>query len=462
MNKNKNESGKMFHTLKNHNGYSTIFLCLIIMSLMGVFFLCYTAISQVLIVNEQMRQSKVASEMIFSYYNDPLERDYGLLAYDYDKVDLKKIMSPYFKEKWQVVPKNSLNELEVFQKQVLTLGKISLVEEALEKSKLVSNNNEQVAIENEKYVKLQKQAAENEDAYTLSPGRHPANIVQAKKILDRVRSMTKPSWTIKNPGQIDPKIYNSRPTFKAGSGKNLNPVERGLVCAYIFEKFNDYAQWQNRPDSRSRKENLCFEGGEIEYIIAGHREGMANQLQICGEILLMREAINVVFLVTNTEKRNEIAAMSFLVASVFPIAEPFIQSGITLLWSSIESGYEVNLLLSDHKIPIAKVNGGDWYTDFDGNSAKQIASSSQSVGDSSDDKSKKEKGMSYRDFLLLFLMAQSDQRTAERTLTLIDFNLKKKNQGITNWASMVTAHEIIVTGHSGKETRFEDGYIRQK
>lgn len=441
----KNKREKVSKGIRSEKGYSTIFLCLIVMALMGVFFLCYTAISNVLIVNEQMRQSKVASEMILSYYNDPLERDYGLLAYDYDKVDLKKIMRPYFNEKWQIVPKSSLNELEVFQKQVLTLGKVSLVAEGLEKSKRVSQNNEQVAIEKENYKKLQKQTAENEDAYTLSPGRHPANYVQAKKILDRVRSFIKPSWAIKNPGAIDPKVYNSRPTFKAGSGKSLNLVERGLVCAYIFEKFNDYAQWQNRPDSRSRKENLCFEGGEIEYIIAGHREGMTNQLQICGEILLMREAINVVFLVTNTEKRNEIAGMAFLVASVFPIAEPFVQSGITLLWSSIESGYEVNLLLKDHKIPIAKANGGDWYTDFDGNSTKQV-----------------EKGMSYRDFLLLFLMAQSDQKTTERTLLLIDFNLKKKNQGITNWASMITTHEVIVTGHSGKETRFEDGYILKK
>lgn len=456
----KNRLVKGLSSMKNERGYSTIFLCLIIMCLMGVFFLCYTAISQVLIVNEQMRQSKVASEMILSYYNDPLERDYGLLAYDYEQVDLKKILAPYFKGKWQVVPKTSLNELNVFQNQVLGLGKLSLLEGGLEKAKLVNTNKEQVEIEGENYKKLQKNASENEDAFVLSPGWHSAAYTQSKKLLDRVRGLSKPTWVIKNPGEISPSVYNSRPTFKEGSAKSLNLMERGIVCAYIFEKFNDYVQWQNRPNSRARKENLCFEGGEIEYIIAGHREGMTNQLQICSEIFLMREAINVVFLVTNPEKREVITMWSCLVSSIFPIAEPFIHSGITLLWSTIESGYEVNLLLTDHKIPIAKSSGADWYTDLDGNSVKQISGTAQAGSTSAG--GEKEKGMSYRDFLLLFLIAQSDEKTAQRTLTLIDCNLKKKNQGIIHWDSMVTAHEIIVTGHSGKETRFEDGYLLQK
>ncbi len=441
------------HPLKNQKGYSTIFLCLVFMSLMGVFFLCYTAISQVLVVNEQMRQSKVASELIMSYYNDPLEEDYGLLAYDYQKVDLKSILSPYFKNKWQVLPKSTLNELDTFQEQVLELGKISILTGGLDKIKEMSKNTEQVKRESENLKKL-KETPRDEDEFTIDRNRGSGNYVKAKTLLTRILNIGTPSWAIKDPGKIDANVYNQRPTFKQGSAKSLNPIEKGIVCAYIFDKFNDYVQWQNRPDSRKRKANLCFEGGEIEYIIAGHKDGMTNQIQICGEIFVLREGINVVFLVTNPEKRNEITILSCLISSIFPFAEPFVQSGITLLWSGIESVYEINLLLNDHKIPIAKVNSGDWYTDIDGNSVKQISGSSEEKS--------KEKGVSYRDFLLLFLMAQQDEKTAERTMSLIDFNLKKMNQGIKDWSSMVTAHEIIVTGHSGKETRFEDGYILQK
>lgn len=451
--KSKKESN-LIHLMKNQKGYSTIFLCLIFMSLMGVFFLCYTAISQVLIVNEQMRQSKIASERIMSYYNDPLEADYGLLAYDYEKVDLKGILNPYFENKWQVVPKKSFNELDVFQKQVLELGKLSIVLEGIERVNAMSKNKEQVDQASENLKKLQE-TPPTEDEYVLdAQTRRSANYQKAKGMLKRIRNIKKPGWAIKDSGQIDINVYNQRPSFKKGSAKALNPLEKGVVCAYIFEKFNDYVQWQNRPDSRKRKSNLCFEGGEIEYIIAGHRQGMTNQLQICGEIFLMREGINVIFLVTNPEKRNEITVWSCLIASVFPIAEPFIQGGIILLWSGIESGYEINLLLNDHKVPIGKVSGADWYTDIDGNSVKQMSGSSEGKS--------KEKGMDYRDFLLLLLMTQPDEKIAERTMSLIDFNLKKMNQGIKDWSAMVTAHEIIVTGHSGKETRFEDGYMLQK
>ena len=59
-------------------------------------------------------------------------------------------------------------------------------------------------------------------------------------------------------------------------------------------------------------------------------------------------------------------------------------------------------------------------------------------------------------------MAQGDAMTAERTMSLIVYNLKKGNQGIVNWSSMVSAHEIRVVGRSGKETHFEDAYMLQK
>ncbi len=447
------QKSKFQPLIKNEKGYSTVFLCLIFITLVGVFFMCYTAIVNAITINEQMRQSKIASEMILSYYNDSLEMDYGLLAYDSKKVDMKKILDPYFKGKWQVTPKSTLADLSVFQKQAIEMGKIDLVQDGLDKVTGIGTEGSPNNSNSENLKNLKTQIKDEDVQYDKSDVDQTQRET-AKRLLRKIRTTGSPTWTIKDPGEIDSKIFSQVLSFEKGSAKPLNLVEKGIVSSYIFEHFNDYAQWQNRPNTRNRTANLCFEGGEIEYILCGHREGMANQLQICGQIFVMREVINGVFLMVNPEKSKMITEVSVLISCVFPIAEPLIQSGIIILWSCMESVYEVNLLLSDHKIPIAKNSGADWYTDLDPQLTKGTGNNVPSKD--------KEKGLDYRNFLLIFMMAQSDEKTAQRTMSLIDFNLKKANQGIANWSSMVTAHEIRVTGHSGKETIFEDGYILQK
>ena len=128
------------------------------------------------------------------------------------------------------------------------------------------------------------------------------------------------------------------------------------------------------------------------------------------------------------------------------------QAGLVGLWASIESGYDLNQLMDGKSVPLLKLTSADWKTDLETETAQTSAA----------EQPKNPNAIDYAGYLNLMLMAQSDQVTALRAMTLIDLNFKKSGKPIEDWGDLTVAHQIWVRGQTGKETTFEDGYLLTK
>lgn len=444
----------------NQKGYSTIFFAIMSLIFIGVFSLLAGTLMNLMQSNEQMRQASLASRTVLSYYDDQLEADYGIMAYSKEAVKADAIFSPYFKNEWRITPTAHLGELSSFQEQALALGKISLAEKGInELSGALKSDSEDSATDNNgKAVSNEwtKTAAGLETGGDLSEtedsGLSKDEKKRARKIKNRLNKPASRSWSTQSGGEIEAEMYEKRYQFDGKSAKSLNLKDRAILVAYLETYFNNYAQWKTQTEGSKNGKARCFQGGELEYVLEGQRLSSNNQMLINSKIFIVREGVNLIHIVKSQEKMTITASLASLVCALFPLGEPIVQAGLVTLWASVESGYEVSLLLEGKSIPAIKLDGGDWYTDLETGGAQTPITS----------KTDKLNQINYEGFLTIFLMAQKDAITAERTMTLIELNLKKSGHDLKRLDQMVTRHEVWVKGKTGKETSFEDGYLQNK
>lgn len=440
----------------NQKGYSTVFFALMILAFLGVFSICANTLMQMIQSNEQMRQASLASRTMLSYYDDVLEENYGIMAYNQNEVKAEAMFAPYFQKSWKVTPTAHLGQLASFQTQAIALGKIGIAEEgiaALEDQ--FHKGNTQTA--GQSYTKTDEPTRpaidySGDGSERKNSGLSKNEKRRARALKSRLGQSASKNWQTKNGGEIEPKAFESRYKFDKKTANQLNVAEKAILVTYLKNHFNDYVQWQKSPDSEMNSSNRCFQGGELEFILEGQRTASANQFWVNGKLFGIREAVNLTHIVQSREKMATTGGLASLICALFPIGEPIVQAGLVTLWASIESGYEVNLLLEGKSIPLVKLNGGDWYTDLESGSGSVPANS----------KTEKMNQINYEGFLTLMLMAQNDGVTAERAMTLIELNLKKSGHDLKDLSQMVTSHQVWVKGKTGKEISFEDGYMQSK
>lgn len=472
----------------NSKGYSTIYFSIMSIVFIGVFTLCMGALLNIMKVNEQMRQASLMSQVLLSHYDNQLEEGYGLLAYSKKNVDQASVFKPYFNENWKVTPVLTLASLKTFQIQAVALGKLSALNHSLEAIKdnaAISNTPEvdaQLESVKQKSNALKAMGAsaqeyedyeDDENDYDYDDGDRNGN----KKIKKRKRSKSsymsieqknrarnlkqklnqggKKTILIENGGEIPTEVYEKRYVFDRQNCQTMNLLDKALVTTYLFDHFNDYVQWRKTPNDRPRQKELWFEGGELEFILEGNAKAINNQLWVNGKIFATREGINLVHILKSNEKMTYTGSLATLICTLFPLGEPFVQAGLIGLWSSVESGYDLQLLLDGKDISLLKLTDLDWYTDLESEIGVEKASGQSG-------KLEKLNKINYRGYLRVMLMAQSDEQTALRTMTLIDLNFKKSGRPIDDWMDMVATHRIWVKGLTGKETEFEDGYLQTK
>ncbi len=440
----------------NQKGYSTVFFALMILAFLGVFSLCANTLMQMIQSNEQMRQASLASRTMLSYYDDVLEKDYGLMAYNQNEVKAEAMFAPYFHKDWKVTPTAHLGQLSSFQTQALALGKIGLAEEGIAAlTEQFKNSSAQMNGQTNSNGDEPTKPAVNysgDGSERKKSGLSKNEKSRARSLKSRLGQSTSKNWQTKNGGEIELKAYEARYKFDRKSAEQLNIAEKAVMVAYLKNHFNNYVQWQKSPEGIKNSEKRCFQGGELEFILQGQLTASSNQLWVNGKIFAIREVVNLTHILQSQEKKTITGSLATLVCALFPFAEPAVQAGLITLWASIESGYEISLLLDGKSIPAVKLNGGDWYTDLE--SGKGTLPEKNNT--------EKTNQINYEGFLTLMLMAQNDGVTAERAMTLIELNLKKSGHDLKDLNQMVTSHRVWVKGKTGKEISFEDGYMQNK
>ena len=208
----------------------------------------------------------------------------------------------------------------------------------------------------------------------------------------------------------------SNPHFAADS--TLNPVEIAIMGEYALKYFNYYHHGVPSKDALPPSGNT---GLEIEYLIGGEESDYENLSEFVTKLVTLREGLNLIYLYSDTAKRNE--ARAFVTSFLCVTANPALISVFTFfvlgIWALAQSIKDVKTLLSNGKVPVFH-DSESWSMDIGG---LLDFGSSRSI--EADHNSKK--GLSYRDYLRTFLLGQGilDQSVInKRMLSRMEKNIQ--------------------------------------
>ncbi|MBD5088906.1 MAG: hypothetical protein HDT30_08890 [Clostridiales bacterium] len=201
--------------------------------------------------------------------------------------------------------------------------------------------------------------------------------------------------------------------------------QSSLTNTLIYQAYlNQYFQSYVSKESKFQKTPLKY---EQEYILCGKASDKENLQSVIDRILLMRTVTNFSYLLTNTQGKEKAYATAAALVG-FTGIEPLIratQMGILLVWSYEEGLVDVAALLHGSKIPLVKSKSNFMltYSDMLTISKKKIQSKAKELG--------KNKlgvaGISYEQFIDIFLFLENQTQKNYRTMDLIEENMKLRH-----------------------------------
>ncbi len=201
--------------------------------------------------------------------------------------------------------------------------------------------------------------------------------------------------------------------LKRGNGsykEETSVTSKVIFVEYLKEKFKSVIDYEENPEEET---TLDY---QLEYIYAGKKSDSKNLEAVLSKMLLMREGINLAYLVTDTAKVAKAEALA--IALVGYLGIPAFVEGMkyALLagWAFVESVVEIRGLVDGKKVAMIK-NSDNWNVDF-----SEIATFNDIELD------EVTSGVDYLDCLrLLFYMEDAEQFTI-RSLDIIELEIQRK------------------------------------
>ena len=174
--------------------------------------------------------------------------------------------------------------------------------------------------------------------------------------------------------------------------------------------------------------HFCDTGGkepayEMEYVLFGQDVDETNLVRTAELLLLVREGMNLIHIMGDGEKRNQartLAASVVGASGLLPLVSitAFL---IMALWAFGEAVADVRTLLSGGKVPLMK-SREDWKLSLEGLLAFAASGSMEGIAEG-------ENGLSYEQYLTVFLMACPHTQLLYRTMDVIEMNLGREQPG---------------------------------
>lgn len=170
---------------------------------------------------------------------------------------------------------------------------------------------------------------------------------------------------------------------------------------------------------------------ELEYLACGQKSDAENLESTIDRIVLIRFPINYSYLIGDTVKMARVKQIATAISIATMIPEPAVETLIAGCWSYVEAMAEARVLLQGKKLPFTK-SKESWITDID------------KLGESVCEGKGSDSGMSYQDYLMILLSMDTD-KTYYRMLDLMNINARSVDGDfdIANGAVALTAEFII-------------------
>lgn len=187
---------------------------------------------------------------------------------------------------------------------------------------------------------------------------------------------------------------------------------------YLFERFNCYL---DASEEKEKKERWCALEYPLEYIISGHLNDRENINDIIMKISLIREGLNLAYLITDATKRNEALSLASVLVgftgntAVIKAAQYLIMG----VWAYGESICDLRLLFNGKTVPLIK-NRENWHLSLE----KLIALNFDLPDDPNKDSDTKGIGeLDYKDYLRGLLLVQDQVKKRYRTMDVIELRM---------------------------------------
>lgn len=179
-----------------------------------------------------------------------------------------------------------------------------------------------------------------------------------------------------------------------------------LFQQYLMDKLGNY----QKPGSGALKY-------QIEYVLSGKDNDADNLKAVAGKLLLVREGVNFAHILADSAKRAQIEALALAIASVFliPPAAAIIEGALMLCWAFAESVLDVRELMDGGKVPLVK-SASDWQL--------SLEKLPELLGGLDTERKGTADGMSYEDYLQVFLIMQGKSIKLERGMDMFELSVR--------------------------------------
>lgn len=198
-------------------------------------------------------------------------------------------------------------------------------------------------------------------------------------------------------------------------------AEKLLFNEYILQNFNNACEYRYSSGGDTAEDNSRSLEYEAEYIVSGKASDKENLESVLMKIFLIRLALNYVYLLGDSGKQAEAETLAAVIALILLIPEgtEVIKQLILFAWAAGESTLDIRTLLSGKRAALIKTKE-NWQV-----SLSELLTLGSSSGKNSGDDIPG--GVSYKDYLRIFLFMQDQDNTAMRALDRIEENIAGKH-----------------------------------
>ena len=251
---------------------------------------------------------------------------------------------------------------------------------------------------------------------------------------------------------VDPGVMPSERELSVGIGRAAGTEDQLIQKQWFISYLCEYMKQAQEMLPEQRTEGWL--DYQLEYVIAGKASDEENLGAVITRLLLMREGMNYVFLLTHPELKQKAEALAFVLAGM--TGNPEIIEGLKQLillgWAYGESLVEVRQLLEGKEL--AAVKGmGEWQVPLSG-----LLPLLKDPGRYDAQKSVQE-GISYEAFLRIFLTLESAETLSMRALDVIEGELRCleecRNLHLDHCVDGLTAQVWMETVHLERSYGYE-------
>lgn len=291
------------------------------------------------------------------------------------------------------------------------------------------------------YEEYGSRALESETDYELADARENQNLEELKKRREEEEEKSTPdpvsntnslkqtsilNLVVKDPDKLSGKkaVLSTAPSMRyllSGAGprgrNEANAANDVFFLAYLLEHFPDAAEYL-----AADKESGAWLDYQLEYLIAGKDSDLANLESVCGRILAIREGMNYLYLLSDSAKTAECAALAAALvgATMIPGLVEAMKQILLLAWAFAESVLDVRMLLSGKRAAFYK-DSSTWKLSLTG--ALEMGSLSEF------DEQEDQGGLLYQDYLGILLTLTGRETKMMRSLDAIEGVIREQAGG---------------------------------